>query len=127
VIINVASVVVDDQARAPDLYTSKLGFVKKLDVPAGEFRWLTVVSPDRSDGVQLLLEPNTHPAAGAFQEAIVGDGLPATFFGVEDVQAERARLLEAGVTFVQPPTEVCPVTTAILDDTCANLIQIASM
>jgi len=126
-IINVASIFVDDQARALDFYTSKLGFVKKNDLPAGEFRWLTVVSPERPDGVELLLEPNVHPASRAFQEAIVADGIPATSFAVEDVAVEYQRLLEAGVTFVQPPTKMGLVTTAVFDDTCGNLIQIACM
>lgn len=126
-IINVTSVFVDDQAKALEFYTSKLGFVKKTDVPAGAARWLTVVSPERPDGAELLLEPNEHPAAQAFQKAIVADGIPAASFGVHDVAGEYERLLNEGVTFVQPPTDMGPVTTAILDDTCGNLIQIASI
>ena len=125
--INLASVFVDDQAKALAFYTDVLGFVKKTDVPTGEFRWLTVVSPEAPDGVELLLEPNDHPAAQAFQQAIVADGIPATSFAVEDVQAEFDRLNAKGVRFVQPPTPMGPVTTAVLDDTCGNLIQIASM
>jgi catechol 2,3-dioxygenase-like lactoylglutathione lyase family enzyme len=125
--INVTSVHVDDQAKALAFYTDVLGFVKKTDVPAGEHRWLTVVSPEAPDGVELLLEPNDHPAARAYQEALVADGLPATSFAVDDVHAEYERLTAAGVTFVQPPTDMGPVTTAVLDDTCGNLIQIASM
>ena len=125
--INVTSVFVDDQEKALDFYTDKLGFVKKTDVPTGVHRWLTVVSPDAPDGVELLLEPNDHPAARAYQQAIVADGLPATSFAVDDVTAEFDRLTAKGVTFVQPPTEMGPVTTAVLDDTCGNLIQIASM
>jgi catechol 2,3-dioxygenase-like lactoylglutathione lyase family enzyme len=124
--INVTSVFVDDQAKALGFYTDKLGFVKKTDMPAGEFRWLTVVSPDEPDGVELLLEPNDHPAARAYQQAIVADGIPATSFAVDDVQAEFDRLSAKGVAFVQPPTAMGPVTTAVLDDTCGNLIQIAS-
>ena len=125
--IHVTSVFVDDQARALDFYTEKLGFVKKTDVPAGDHRWLTVVSPEATDGVELLLEPNAHPAAQAYQEALVADGIPATSFAVDDVQGEFDRLTAAGVTFVQPPTDMGPVTTAVLDDTCGNLIQIAAM
>jgi catechol 2,3-dioxygenase-like lactoylglutathione lyase family enzyme len=125
--INLASVFVDDQAKALAFYTDVLGFVTKTDVPTGEFRWLTVVSPEAPDGVELLLEPNDHPAAQAFQQAIVADGIPATSFAVDDVQAEFERLTSKGVRFVQPPTPMGPVTTAVLDDTCGNLIQIASM
>ena len=125
--INLASVFVDDQAKALAFYTDVLGLVKKTDVPTGEFRWLTVVSPEAPDGVELLLEPNDHPAAKAFQQAIVADGIPATSFAVDDVQAEFDRLTAKGVRFVQPPTPMGPVTTAVLDDTCGNLIQIASM
>jgi len=88
---------------------------------------LTVVSPEAPDGVELLLEPNAHPAAQAYQEALVADGIPATSFAVDDVQAEFERLSAAGVTFLQPPTEMGPVTTAVLEDTCGNLIQIAAM
>ena len=125
--INVTSVYVDDQAKALAFYTDVLGFVKKNDVPVGEHRWLTVVSPEAPDGVELLLEPNAHPAAQAYQQALVADGIPATSFAVDDVQAEFERLSSRGVTFVQPPTAMGPVTTAVFDDTCGNLIQIASM
>jgi catechol 2,3-dioxygenase-like lactoylglutathione lyase family enzyme len=125
--INVTSVFVDDQAKALAFYTDTLGFVTKTDVPAGEHRWLTVVSPEAPDGVELLLEPNQHPAAQAYQQALVADGIPATSFAVDDVHAEFDRLSAAGVTFVQPPTAMGPVTTAVFDDTCGNLIQIAAM
>jgi catechol 2,3-dioxygenase-like lactoylglutathione lyase family enzyme len=125
--INVTSVLVDDQAKALDFYTDVLGFVKKTDVPAGGARWLTVVSPEAPDGVELLLEPDAHPAAKVFKEALVADGMPYTSFAVDDVQAEFDRLIEKGVTFVQPPTAMGPVTTAVFDDTCGNLIQIAAM
>ena len=121
------SVLVDDQDRALAFYTDVLGFVKKTDMPAGEHRWLTVVSPDAPDGVELLLEPDAHPAAQPFKEALVADGIPYTSFAVEDVQAEFDRLSGLGVRFTQPPTEMGPVTTAVLDDTCGNLIQIAAM
>ena len=125
--INVTSVFVDDQAKALAFYTDVLGFVKKTDVLAGEHRWLTVVSPDAPDGVELLLEPDAHPAARPFKKALVADGMPFTSFAVDDVQAEFDRLSAKGVTFVQPPTAMGPVTTAVLDDTCGNLIQIAAM
>ena len=121
------SVPVDDQEKALAFYTDVLGFVKKTDVPAGEHRWLTVVSPDAPDGVELLLEPDEHPAAKVFKAALVADGMPYTSFAVDDVQAEFDRLSGLGVTFVQPPTEMGPVTTAVFDDTCGNLIQIAAM
>ncbi len=125
--INVTSVFVDDQDKALAFYTGTLGFVKKTDMPAGEYRWLTVVSPEAPDGVELLLEPNAHPAAKAYQDALVADGIPCTSFAVDDVAAEADRLQAMGVTFVQPPTEMGPVTTAVFDDTCGNLIQIAAM
>ena len=125
--INVTSILVDDQAKALDFYTDVLGFEKKTDLPTGDSRWLTVVSPEDPDGVELLLEPDSHPAAGPFKRALVADGIPFTSFAVDDVAAEYARLEAAGVAFTQPPTEMGPVTTAIFDDTCGNLIQIASM
>lgn len=125
--INLTSVLVDDQARALDFYTRVLGFEKKTDVPTGEFRWLTVVSPEARDGVELLLEPDEHPAARPFKQALVADGIPYTSFAVDDVVAEHERLVAAGVEFTQPPTPMGPVTTAVFDDTCGNLIQIASM
>jgi catechol 2,3-dioxygenase-like lactoylglutathione lyase family enzyme len=125
--INVTSVFVDDQDKALAFYTDVLGFMKKTDVPAGEHRWLTVVSPVSPDGVELLLEPDAHPAAKVFKEALVADGIPFTSFAVDDVHAEFDRLSAKGVTFVQPPTQMGPVTTAVLDDTCGNLIQIAAM
>jgi catechol 2,3-dioxygenase-like lactoylglutathione lyase family enzyme len=121
------SVLVDDQAKALAFYTDVLGFVKKTDIPAGDDRWLTVVSPDEPDGVELLLEPDAHPAAKPFKEALVADGMPYTSFAVDDVQAEFDRLSALGVKFTQPPTEMGPVTTAVFDDTCGNLIQIAAM
>ena len=124
--IHVTSVFVDDQAKALAFYTDTLGFLKKNDEPVGAFRWLTVVSPEAPDGVELLLEPSDHPAAQAYQQAISADGIPATSFAVDDVQAEFDRLRAAGVTFVQPPTVMGPVTTAIFDDTCGNLIQLSS-
>ena len=125
--INLASVFVDDQDSALSFYTETLGFVKKTDMPAGEFKWLTVVSPEDPDGVELLLEPSDHPAVKPFRDAIVADGIPYTSFAVADVQAEYERLSALGVKFVQEPTSMGPVTTAVFDDTCGNLIQIAAM
>jgi catechol 2,3-dioxygenase-like lactoylglutathione lyase family enzyme len=125
--INLASVFVDDQVKALAFYTDVLGFEKKTDLPAGEARWLTVVSPEDPDGVELVLEPDGHPAVGPFKRALLADGIPFTSFAVTDVVAEHARLAAAGVEFTQPPTAMGPVTTAVFDDTCGNLIQIASM
>ncbi|MFI7213156.1 VOC family protein [Micromonospora maritima] len=123
--INLTSVYVDDQEKALRFYTDVLGFVKKTDVPTGEHRWLTVVSPDAPDGVELLLEPDAHPAAKAFKEALAGDGIPLTQFAVDDVTAEHERLRGLGVLFTQEPVDMGPVATAVFDDTCGNLIQIA--
>ena len=125
--INLASIHVDDQAKALAFYTDVLGFQLKNDVPLGEHRWLTVVSPEHPDGVELLLEPDDHPAAKAYMQALVADGIPATSFAVPDVQAAYEELRSRGVRFVQPPTPMGPVTTAVLDDTCGNLVQLASM
>ena len=123
--IVVTSVFVDDQDKALEFYTKQLGFVKKAEIPLGEARWLTVVAPGQPDGPELLLEPDGHPAVGPFKEALVHDGIPFTSFAVDDVHAEYARLKSQGVRFTQPPVELGPVTTAVLDDTCGNLIQIA--
>jgi catechol 2,3-dioxygenase-like lactoylglutathione lyase family enzyme len=124
--INVTSVFVDDQAKALAFYTERLGFVSKTDVPLGEFRWLTVVSPDEPDGTELLLEPDQHPAAKAYARALVGDGIPAASFAVDDVEQSHAELSARGVRFTQEPTTMGPVVTAVLDDTCGNLIQLTS-
>jgi len=123
--IVVTSVLVDNQDKALRFYTDVLGFVKKTEVPMGEFRWLTVVAPDDPNGTELVLEPDSHPAAKPFKRALVEDGIPFTSFGVSDVQAEYNRLRSKGVHFTQPPVAMGPVTTAVLDDTCGNLIQIA--
>ncbi|SUE28482.1 glyoxalase family protein [Nocardia farcinica] len=125
--INITSVYVDDQAKALDFYTGKLGFVKKTDEPAGGARWLTVVSPADPDGVELLLEPDGHPAARTYKDALVADGIPFTQFAVDDVYAEVDRLKGLGVEFTQEATDLGPVVTAVLDDTCGNLIQLAAM
>lgn len=123
--IVVTSVLVDDQEKALRFYTEMLGFEKKTDVPLGTHRWLTVVSSEARDGVELLLEPDEHPAARPFKNALVADGIPFTSFGVSDVRAEFDRLSNAGVRFTQPPVAMGPVITAVLDDTCGNLIQLA--
>jgi catechol 2,3-dioxygenase-like lactoylglutathione lyase family enzyme len=124
--INLASVLVDDQAKALRFYTEILGFAKKTEIPLGMHRWLTVVSPEDPDGVELVLEPDEHPAAKPFKEALVQDGIPFTSFAVEDVHREFERLSALGVRFTQEPMSAGPVTTAVLDDTCGNLIQIAA-
>ncbi|WP_279586352.1 VOC family protein [Cumulibacter soli] len=124
--INVTSVLVDDQAKALAFYTEQLGFVPKTDVPVGEFRWLTVVGPNEPDGTELLLEPDQHPAAKAFKEALVADGIPATSFAVDDVAQVHATLSARGIRFTQQPTTMGPVVTVVLDDTCGNLIQLTS-
>jgi len=123
--INLTSVLVHDQQEALRFYTEVLGFVKKTEVPLGEHSWLTVVSPEDPDGCELLLEPDGHPAAKPWKEALVSDGIPYTAFAVEDVDAEFARLSGLGVRFTQEPLRMGSVTTAVFDDTCGNLIQIA--
>ncbi|MDQ3989409.1 MAG: VOC family protein [Actinomycetota bacterium] len=123
--ITVSSVYVDDQDKALRFYVDVLGFRPKTDIPLGDARWLTVVSPDQPDGTELLLEPDGHPAVGPYKKALVADGIPATSFGVDDVHAEADRLRGAGVRFTQDPASMGEVTTAVFDDTCGNLIQIA--
>ena len=123
--IVLTSILVDDQEKALQFYTKTLGFQKKTDLPMGQHRWLTVVARDDPNGVELVLEPDEHPAAKPFKRALVEDGIPFTSFGVEDVQAEYDRLRKAGVEFTQPPVAMGPVTTAVFADTCGNLIQIA--
>jgi catechol 2,3-dioxygenase-like lactoylglutathione lyase family enzyme len=120
-----SSIFVPDQDKALRFYTDILGFVKKAEVPLGEHRWLTVVSPDQPDGPELVLEPDEHPAVGPFKQALADDGIPVTSFAVPDVRTEYDRLRAHGVQFTQEPTEMGPVTTAVFDDTCGNLIQIA--
>jgi catechol 2,3-dioxygenase-like lactoylglutathione lyase family enzyme len=125
--ITLASVLVDDQDRALAFYTNVLGFRKKNDIPMGEHRWLTVVSPEEPNGVELVLEPDAHPAARPFKQALAEDGIPFTSFSVQDVHAEYERLSAAGVRFTQRPMDAGPVTVAVFDDTCGNLIQIAAL
>jgi catechol 2,3-dioxygenase-like lactoylglutathione lyase family enzyme len=122
--IHVTSVFVGDQAAALAFYTERLGFVAKTDVPAGEYRWLTVVGPDDPDGVELLLEPNDNAAARAYQAALREQGIPAASFRVDDVPAAHRELSAAGVTFTQAPQTFGELTIAVLDDTCGNLIQL---
>jgi catechol 2,3-dioxygenase-like lactoylglutathione lyase family enzyme len=124
--IPVASILVDDQDRALAFYTDVLGFIKKTEIPLGEHRWLTVVSPEDPDGVELLLEPSVHRAALPFKRALFEDGIPFTTFEVDDLQAEYARLTALGVRFEREPTDLGEITAAVIDDTCGNLIQIHS-
>ncbi len=123
--LQTVSIFVDDQQRALEFYTSRLGFEVAADVPLGEHRWLTLVDPDRPDGTQLSLEPNSHPAVVPFTSALAADGIPFLQLGVDDVQAEYDRLVALGVTFTLPPTAMGPVIVAVLDDTCGNLLQLA--
>ena len=123
--INLASVLVDDQDKALRFYTEVLGFVEKTNVPVGDNRWITVVSPELPDGVELFLEPDSHPAVKPFKDALAGGGIPFTSFAVDNVEAEFERLVALGVRFTQEPVNVGSVTIAIFDDTCGNLIQIA--
>ena len=122
--ITLASVLVDDQDQALKFYTEVLGFAKKRDVPAGAFRFLTVGSPDGPDDLELLLEPNDNPAAKTYQHALYAQGIPATSFAVDDLQKEYERLTGLGVVFRSAPTPTGPVTIAVFDDTCGNLIQL---
>ena len=124
--IVMTSVMVEDQAKALTFYTEKLGFAKKTDVPLGEHRWIALTAPGEPGGTELILEPSSHPAFGPFQQALVEDGIPYTSFGVDDVQAEYERLSQRGVRFTQAPTDMGEITTAVFDDTCGNLIQIAA-
>ena len=121
------SVMVDDQQKALDFYTGKLGFQVKHDIPLGEHRWLALVSPEEPDGVELVLEPNEHPAARACQEALMADGIPWTAFSVDDIEAEVKKLEAAGVAFTQPPVKAGGATMAVFDDTCGNLIQLMEL
>jgi catechol 2,3-dioxygenase-like lactoylglutathione lyase family enzyme len=122
--INLTSVLVDDQDKALKFYTEILGFVKKHEIPLGKFKWLTVVSPEGPNDIELLLEPNENPAAKTFQAAIFQQGIPLTAFGVDDIQKEYERMIKLGVAFRTKPTPAGPVTIAVFEDTCGNLIQI---
>ncbi|RKH23258.1 VOC family protein [Corallococcus sp. CA041A] len=126
--ISVTSVMVDDQSRALKFYTEVLGFVLKVDVPMGpKDRWLTVVAPDAPEGTQILLEPMGFAPAHVFQKALFDAGIPLTSFGVDDCQAEYERMVKLGVVFRSKPTVMGPVTVAVFEDTCGNLIQIAQV
>ena len=122
--IKLTSIMVDDQDKALSFYTGVLGFVKKMDFPVGEYRWITVVSPEGPGDLELALEPNANPAGKAFQRAMFDQGIPLTAFEVGDLEAEYARLRAAGVAFTQPPTAAGPVRIAVFADTCGNLIQL---
>lgn len=122
--IQLAGIFVDDQEKAMKFYTEKIGFAVKHDIPVGEFRWLTVVSPEAPDGTELVLEPDAHQAAKTYQKAIFEDGIPATAFFVDDIHNEFKRLTDLGVVFTKEPVKSGPVTIAVFDDTCGNLIQI---
>lgn len=122
--IKLTSVLVPDQEKALRFYTDVLGFVKKEDIPLGEFRWLTVVSPEGTEDIELVLEPNAHPAAKAYQQALFDDGIPLTAFASDNVQEEYVRLKKLGVVFLSEPTEMGPTTVAVFEDTCGNLIQL---
>lgn len=124
--IQLTSVYVDDQRAAQAFYTDVLGFETRQDVPIGDDAWLTVGSPEQPDGPELLLEPSSHPAVKPYRDALVEDGIPLVQFAVDDVRAEHERLTARGVQFLQPPTEMGPVVVAVFDDTCGNLVQIAS-
>jgi len=125
--IYVTSVFVDDQAKALKFYTEKLGFIKKQDIPLGEASWLTVVSPENPDGVELLLEPDGNPVSKTYKAGLVEQGIPATSFMVDDLQAEYEKLKNSGVEFTMEPTNMGTVIAAVLDDTCGNLIQLVQM
>ncbi|WP_419950018.1 VOC family protein [Candidatus Palauibacter sp.] len=122
--IHLTSVVVNDQQKALRFYTDILGFQVKHNIPMGEYAWITVVSEEAPDGTELLLEPDGHPAVRPFKTALMEDGIPSASFAVDDVEAEHERLVAKGVRFVQPPTDLGTVITAVFDDTCGSLIQI---
>lgn len=122
--IKLTSIMVDDQTRALAFYTDVLGFKKKREFPVGEYRWITVVSAEGPDDVELSLEPNANPAAKTFQRAMFDQGIPLAAFEVADIAAEFARLKALGVAFTREPTRMGPVTIALLSDTCGNLIQL---
>jgi predicted enzyme related to lactoylglutathione lyase len=125
--IRLTSVMVDDQEKALQFYTGMLGFVKKTEVPLGEHRWLTVVSKEEQDGVELLLEPMGFEPARVFQRALYDAGIPLAAFNVDDIEKEYERLKGLGVKFSMPPTKMGPATLAVLDDTCGNCIQLVEV
>lgn len=123
-LIKLTSLLVDDQEKAVRFYTEVIGFEKKVDIPVGEFRWVTVVAPEGKNDLELVLEPNANPAGKTFQKALFDQGIPATSFESQDIEAEVARLKKAGVAFTRGPMRVGAVTVAVFADTCGNLIQI---
>ena len=125
--IILTSVLVDDQDKALKFYTEVLGFIKKTEFPMGKYKWLTVVSPDSLNGVELTLEPNENPLASTFQKGLFNSGIPATAFGVDDIQKEYERMKNLGVVFKTKPTQTGPITIAMFEDTCGNLIQLVQM
>lgn len=125
--IKLTSVFVEDQSKALKFYTEILGFIKKSDITAGKYRWLTVVSPEEQDGTQLLLEPNDNPAAKSYQESIFKQGIPASMFFVDDIEKEYQRLKSLGVKLTMEPTKTPGSTIAVFDDTCGNLIQLTQL
>ena len=122
--IKLTSIMVDDQSKALRFYTEVFGFLPKQNIPVGEYRWLSVVSPEAPDDTELSLEPNANPAGRAFQEAMFTQGIPVAAFEVADLAKEVERLQAAGVVFTQMPTEMGPVAIAVCSDTCGNLIQL---
>ncbi len=122
--IRLSSVIVEDQDKALEFYTEVLGFVKKADIPAGRFKWLTVVSPEGPDDIELVLEPNENPAARTYQKALFEQGIPLTAFSVDDIQREYERIRKRGVVFHTEPTKMGEVTIAVFEDRCGNLIQL---
>lgn len=122
--IKLSSVMVDDQDKALKFYTEVLGFVKKTEIPMGKFKWLTVVSPEGPDDIELVLEPNSFPPARTYQKALVEAGIPITAFAVDDIQKEYQRLTKLGVKFRSEPIKTGAVTAALFEDTCGNLIQL---
>ncbi len=122
--IDITSVMVDDQAKALEFYTKKLGFIKMADIPLGEYRWLTVTSPDGPEGVELLLEPMGFPEARVFQKALYAAGTPYTAFRTDDIDTEYRRLKDLGVKFRSEPQEMGPIKSVLFEDSCGNLINL---
>ena len=122
--IKLTSIMVDDQDKALKFYTEVLQFRKRHDIPVGQYKWLTVVSPEGPEDIELSLEPNANPAAKTFQEAMFTQSIPLAAFEAADIEGEYARLKGLGVVFTREPTRMGPVTIAVFSDTCGNLIQL---
>jgi len=122
--VKLSSVIVDDQEKALLFYTGVLGFEKRNDIPMGDARWLTVVSPEAPDEVELLLEPGGNAAARAYQHALFSQGIPLTAFAVENIRNEYERMKKLGVVFRGEPQQMGPTAVAVFEDTCGNLIQL---